>query len=113
MQRGVIHRSASTHCRLRPGGPFVRHAISPPDNYIDKGKRGRNSHRIFMSGQKRGAFGALTYKSRRCIVIEPVIGHPGRLKGPASDTTNAFLSAFGQHSRRILAWLSNTFCACS
>jgi hypothetical protein len=60
-----------------------------------------------MSGQKRGAFGALTYKSRRCTVIEPVIGHLGRLKGPAGDTTNAILSAFGQHSRRILAWPSN------
>jgi len=67
MQRSVIHRSASTHRRLRPGGPFVRHAISSPATST-RSKRGHgteNSQRIFMSGQKRGAFGARTYKSRR------------------------------------------------
>jgi hypothetical protein len=44
---------------------------------------------------------ALAHTSRDgCTVIEPVIGHLGRLKGPAGNTTNAILSAFGQHSRR-------------
>jgi hypothetical protein len=53
---------------------------------------------------------ALAHTSRDgCTVIEPVIGHLGRLKGPAGNTTNAILSAFGRHSRPILAWLSNTF----
>jgi hypothetical protein len=53
---------------------------------------------------------ALAHTSRDgCTVIEPVIGHLGRLKGPAGNTTNAILSAFGRHSRPILAWLSSTF----
>jgi hypothetical protein len=46
--------------------------------YVDKGYRGhdaQNPHRIFISGQKRGVFGAIKRELRRRSAIEPVIGH--------------------------------------
>jgi IS5 family transposase len=68
---------------------------------------------IFISGQKRGVFGAIKRELRRRSAIEPVIGHlkaeghPGRCipKGRAGDAANAILSAVGHNFRRILAWL--------
>jgi IS5 family transposase len=84
--------------------------------YVDKGFRGHdteNPRRIFISGQKRGVFGAIKRELRRRSAIEPVIGHIkaeghlGRcyLKGRAGDAANAILSAVGYNFRRILAWL--------
>ena len=84
--------------------------------YVDKGYRGhdaQNPRRVFISGQKRGVFGAIKRELRRRSAIEPVIGHMkaeghlGRcyLKGRAGDAANAILSAVGHNFRRILAWL--------
>jgi transposase, IS5 family len=73
----------------------------------------RTPRRVFISGQKRGVFGAIKRELRRRSAIEPVIGHMkaeghlGRcyLKGRAEDEANAILSAVGYNFRRILAWL--------
>jgi transposase, IS5 family len=82
--------------------------------YVDKGYRGHdtdNPRRVFISGQKRGVFGAIKRELRRRSAIEPVIGHLkaeghlGRcyLKGRSGDAANAILSAVGHNFRRILA----------
>jgi len=84
--------------------------------YVDKGYRGHdapNPRRVFISGQKRGVFGAIKRELRRRSAIEPVIGHMkseghlGRcyLKGRAGDAANAIHTAVGYNFRRILAWL--------
>ena len=84
--------------------------------YVDKGYRGhdaQNPRRVFVSGQKRGVFGAIKRQLRRRSAIEPVIGHMkaeghlGRryLKGRAGDAANVVLTAVGRNFRRILAWL--------
>ena len=84
--------------------------------YVDKGYRGHdapNPRRVFISGQKRGVFGAIKRELRRRSAIEPVIGHMkaeghlGRcyLKGRAGDAANAILTAVGYNLRRVLAWL--------
>jgi transposase, IS5 family len=124
-----------------PGGQFVLHAKALPGNpydghtlraiiegtqkltgceieraYVDKGYRGHNApnpHRVFISGQKRGVFGAIKRELRRRSAIEPVIGHMkaeghlGRcyLKGREGDAANAILTAAGYNFRRILTWL--------
>ena len=124
-----------------PGGQFVLHAKALPGNpydghtlrtviedtqnltgrqvervYVDKGDRGHDAphpRRVFISGQKRGIFGAIKRELRRRSAIEPVIGHMkaeghlGRcyLKGHAGDAANAILTAVGHNFRRILAWL--------
>ena len=124
-----------------PGGQFVLHAKSLPGNpydghtlrdviedtqkltgceieraYVDKGYRGHevpNPRRVFISGQKRGVFGAIKRELRRRSAIEPVIGHMkaeghlGRcyLKGRAGDTANAILTAVGHNLRLVLSWL--------
>ncbi|MGY4403774.1 hypothetical protein ACVIYL_004577 [Bradyrhizobium sp. USDA 3315] len=83
--------------------------------YVDKGYRGhdaQNPRRVFISGQKRGVFGAIKRELRRRSAIEPIIGHLkaeghlGRcyLKGRAGDAANVVLSAVGHNFRRILAW---------
>jgi hypothetical protein len=46
--------------------------------YVDKGYRGHraaNPRRVFISGQKRGAFGVIKRELRRRCAIEAVIGH--------------------------------------
>src|ERR1700693_4408524 len=137
---GVKASIVTTNARA-PGGQFVLHAKALPGNpydghtlrdviedtqkltgreiergYVDKGYRGHdtdNPRRIFISGQKRGVFGAIKRELRRRSAIEPVIGHLkaeghlGRcyLKGRAGDAANAILSAVGYNFRRILAWL--------
>jgi IS5 family transposase len=84
--------------------------------YADKGYRGHNAPkplRVFISGQKRGVFGAIKRELRRRSAIEPVIGHLksdghlGRnyLKGRHGDHTNAVLSAVGHNLRLVLKWL--------
>ena len=124
-----------------PGGQFVLHAAALPGNpydghtlraaiedtqrltgreiervYVDKGYRGHDApqpRRVFISGQKRGVFGAIKRELRRRSAIEPLIGHMkeeghlGRcyLKGFAGDAANAVLCAVGYNFRRILAWL--------
>jgi IS5 family transposase len=124
-----------------PGGQFVLHAKALPGNpydghtlrdviedtqkltgceieraYVDKGYRGHdalNPGRVFISGQKRGVFGAIKRELRRRSAIEPVIGHMkaeghlGRcyLKGRDGDAANTILTAAGYNFRRILAWL--------
>ena len=89
--------------------------------YVDKGYRGHNApnpHRVFISGQKRGVFGAIKRELRRRSAIEPVIGHMkadghlGRcyLKGTAGDAANAILTAIGHNLRLVLAWLRILLC---
>ena len=137
---GVKASIVTTNARA-PGGQFVLHAKALPGNpydghtlrdviedtqkltgceieraYVDKGYRGhdaQNPRRVFISGQKRGVFGAIKRELRRRSAIEPVIGHMkaeghlGRcyLKGRAGDAANAILTAVGYNFRRILAWL--------
>jgi len=95
--------SIVTTNRRAPGGLFVLHARSLPDNpydghtlrdvidrtetltgcaieraYVDKGYRGhdaQNPRRVFISGQKRGVFGVIKRELRRRSAIEPIIGH--------------------------------------
>jgi IS5 family transposase len=142
---GVKVSIVSTNARA-PGGQFVLHAKSLPGNpydghtlktvvedtqaltgreieraFVDKGYRGHdapNPRRIFISGQKRGVFGAIKRQLKRRAAIEPVIGHMkseghlGRcyLKGRAGDAINAVLSAVGHNLRRVLAWLRQFLC---
>ena len=130
---------ATNHCA--PAGKFVLHAQSLPGNpydghtlhdaiegalrftglqieraYVDQGYRGHDApdpRRVFISGQKRGVFGAIKRELRRRSAIEPLIGHMkeeghlGRcyLKGRAGDAANAILTAVGHNFRRVLAWL--------
>ena len=137
---GVKASIVTTNARA-PGGLFVLHAKSLPGNpydghtlrdviddtqkltgckieraYVDKGYRGhdaQNPGRVFISGQKRGVFGAIKRELRRRSAIEPVIGHMkaeghlGRcyLKGRAGDAANTILTAVGYNFRRILSWL--------
>jgi transposase, IS5 family len=137
---GVKVSIVTTNARA-PGGQFVLHAKALPGNpydghtlrstvedterltgreieraYVDKGYRGHdaaNPHRVFISGQKRGVFGAIKRELRRRSAIEPVIGHMkaeghlGRcyLKGTAGDAANAILTAIGHNLRLVLAWL--------
>ena len=81
-----------------------------------KGYRGHNAsnpRRVFISGQKRGVFGAIKRELRRRSAIEPVIGHMktdghlGRchLKGREGDAANVVLSAVGHTLRIVLDWL--------
>jgi IS5 family transposase len=136
-----VKASIVTTNRRAPGGLFVLHAKSLPGNpydghtlrdviedtqkltgceieraYVDKGYRGHDAQtprRVFISGQKRGVFGAIKRELRRRSAIEPVIGHMkaeghlGRcyLKGHAGDAANTILTAVGYNFRRILAWL--------
>ena len=142
---GVKVSIATTNARA-PGGQFVLHAKALPGNpydghtlraaiegterltgreieraYVDKGYRGHdapNPHRVFISGQKRGVFGAIKRELRRRSAIEPVIGHMkaeghlGRcyLKGTAGDAANAILTAVGHNLRLVLAWLRILLC---
>src|SRR5580704_6478206 len=137
---GVKASVVTTNARA-PGGQFVLHAKALPGNpydghtlktiiedtqkltgceiergYVDKGYRGHdteNPRRIFISGQKRGVFGAIKRELTRRSAIEAVIGHMkaeghlGRcyLKGRAGDAANVILSAVGYNLRLVLAWL--------
>jgi IS5 family transposase len=117
------------HARSLPGNPYDGHTLKPiledtqtligrviERAFVDKGYRGHdalNPRAVFISGQKRGVFGAIKRQLKRRSAIEPVIGHMkseghlGRcyLKGRAGDAANATLSAVGYNLRRILAWL--------
>jgi transposase, IS5 family len=135
--------SIVTTNRRAPGGQFVLHAKTLPGNpydghtlkaaieetekltgreiervYADKGYRGHDAarpRRVFLSGQKRGVFGAIKRELRRRSAIEPVIGHMkteghlGRcfLKGRDGDAPNAVLTAAGHNLRLVLRWLSH------
>src|SRR6201987_1486825 len=137
---GVKASVVTTNPRA-PGGQFVLHAKALPDNpydghtlavvidttekltgcaieraYVDKGYRGHdtaNPRRVFISGQKRGVFGAIERELRRRSAIEAVIGHMkaeghlGRcyLKGREGDAANVILTAVGYNLRLVLAWL--------
>jgi transposase, IS5 family len=137
---GVKASIVSTNARA-PGGQFVLHAKALPGNpydghtlgaviegterltgcaveraYVDKGYRGHetvNPRRVFISGQKRGVFGAIKRELRRRSAVEAVIGHMkndghlGRcyLKGRDGDATNVILTAVGYNLRLVLAWL--------
>jgi IS5 family transposase len=87
-----------------------RQAVQPPSSAV--------AHRVFISGQKRGVFGAIKRELRRRSAIEPVIGHMkaeghlGRcyLKGTAGDAVNAVLTAVGHNLRLVLAWLRILLC---
>jgi len=112
-----------------PGNPYdghtLRTAIEDTERltgctieraYVDKGYRGHDAaypHRVFISGQKRGVFGAIKRELRRRSAIEAVIGHMKAeghldrcyLKGAAGDAANAVLTAVGYNLRLVLAWL--------
>jgi len=88
---------------------------------MDKGYRGHDAphpRRVFISGQKRGVFGAIKRELRRRSAVEPLIGHMkeeghlGRcyLKGYAGDAANAVLTAAGNNFKRVLAWLRLLLC---
>ena len=98
-----VKASIVTNNQRAPGGLFVLHACSLPDNpydghtlrnviertesltgcpieraYVDKGYRAhdtQNPRRVFISGQKRGVFGVIKRELRRRSAIEPIIGH--------------------------------------
>lgn len=98
-----VKASIVTNNQRAPGGLFVLHACSLPDNpydghtlrnviertesltgcpieraYVDKGYRGhdtQNPRRVFISGQKRGVFGVIKRELRRRSAIGPIIGH--------------------------------------
>ena len=142
---GVKVSIVTTNARA-PGGQFVLQAKALPGNpydghtlraaiedterltgraieraYVDKGYRGHaaeNPHRVYISGQKRGVFGAIKRELRRRSAIEPVIGHMkaeghlGRcyLKGATGDAANAILTAVGHNLRLVLAWLRIILC---
>ncbi|MET4456715.1 hypothetical protein ABIB10_006833 [Bradyrhizobium sp. RT3b] len=122
------------HARSLPDNPYDGHTLRdvidrtealtgcPIERaYVDKGYRGhdtQNPRRVFISGQKRGVFGAIKRELRRRSAIESIIGHLkaeghlGRcyLKGRAGDAANVVLSAVGHNFRRILAWLRELLC---
>jgi IS5 family transposase len=101
------------HAKALPGNPYdghtLRAAIEDSERlagreieraYVDKGYRGHDApspHRVFISGEKGGVFGAIKREPRRRAAIEPVIGHMkaeshlGRcyLKGTADDAADA------------------------
>jgi len=117
------------HAKALPGNPYDGHTLGSVIDatekltgcaieraYVDKGYRGHdaaNPRRVFISGQKRGVFGAIQRELRRRSAIEPVIGHMkieghlGRchLKGRDGDAANVILTAVGHNLRRVLAWL--------
>lgn len=137
---GVKVSIVTTNVRA-PGGQFVLHAKALPGNpydghtlgaviaetekltgcaiergHLDKGYRGHNApnpRRFFISGQKRGVFGAIKRELKRRSAIEAAIGHMkneghlGRcyLKGRRGDAANAILTAAGYNFRLVLAWL--------
>jgi transposase, IS5 family len=137
---GVKASIVTTNARA-PGGQFVLHTKTLPGNpydghtlgsviegterltgreieraYVDKGYRGHataNPRRVFISGQKRGVFGAIKRELKRRSAIEAVIGHMktdghlGRcyLKGRDGDAANAVLTAVGHNFRLVLTWL--------
>ena len=136
---GVKASIVTTNARA-PGGQFVLHTKTLPGNpydghtlraaiesterltgrkieraYVDKGYRGHdtaNPHRVYISGQKRGVFGAIKRELKRRSAIEAVIGHMktdghlGRcyLKGRDGDAANAILTAVGHNLRLVLTW---------
>ena len=107
------------HTKTLPGNPYDGHTLREVIEetqaltgreiervYVDKGYRGHDAPkplRVFISGQKRGVFGAIRKELRRRSAIEAVIGHAktdghlGRdyLKGHHGDHTNAALTAAG------------------
>ena len=117
------------HAKALPGNPYDGHTLAAAiadtqrltgctieRAYVDKGYRGHDAPRprsVFISGQKRGVFGAIKRELRRRSAIEPVIGHMkseghldrNYLKGRDGDAANAILSAVGHNFRLILAWL--------
>lgn len=117
------------HTKALPGNPYDGHTLGEVIKemqeltgrqieraYADKDYRGHDAPkplRVFISGQKRGVFGAMKRELNRRSAIEPVIGHLksdghlGRnyLKGRHGDHTNAVLSAVGRNLRLILKWL--------
>ena len=117
------------HAKALPGNPYDGHTLGAVIEgterltgceveraYVDKGYRGHdtiNPRRVFISGQKRGVFGAIKRELRRRSAIEAVIGHMkndghlGRcyLKGRDGDAANIILTATGYNLRLVLAWL--------
>ena len=79
------------HAKALPGNPYDGHTLADVITetekltgreieraYADKGYRGHDAPkplRVFLSGQKRGVFGAIKCELRRRSAIEAVIGH--------------------------------------
>jgi IS5 family transposase len=117
------------HAKALPGNPYDGHTLGSIIDatekltgcaieraYVDKGYRGHKTEgprRVFISGQKRGVFGAIARELRRRSAIEPIIGHMksdghlGRchLKGREGDAINVILTAVGHNLRCVIAWL--------
>ena len=114
------------HTKTLPGNPYDGHTLRAVIEdtqkligreieraYVDKGYRGHdttNPRRVFISGQKRGVYGAIKRELKRRSAIEAVIGHMkadghlGRcyLKGRQGDAANAILTAVGHNLRLVL-----------
>ena len=113
-----VKASIVTNNRRAPGGLFVLHATSLPDNpydghtlrgvidrtqaltgctieraYVDKGYRGhdaQNPRRVFISGQKRGVFGVVKRElRRRAATSKAVPVTPPTSSSQLSATTSA------------------------
>jgi IS5 family transposase len=144
---GVKASIVSTNARA-PGGQFVLHAKALPGNpydghtlaaviegtekltgceveraYVDKGYRGHetaNPRRVFISGQKRGVFGAInsllkqgatpvTEAADVIDVLRPILGQPPDLPAPSSEPTGLADRADGDvAAARIVALLGPT-----
>jgi IS5 family transposase len=122
------------HAKTLPGNPYDGHTLAEVITetemvtgrkieraYADTGYRGHDAPkplRVFLSGQKRGVFGAIKRELRRRSAIEAVIGHMkteghmGRnfLKGRSGDQANAVLTAVGYNLHLVLRWLRSLLC---
>jgi IS5 family transposase len=129
LQGWLLGPRSDPNARSLPGNPYDGHTLGSVIEatekltgcaieraYVDKGYRGHTTERprrVFISGQKRGVFGAIERELRRRSAIEPIIGHMkseghlGRcyLKGREGDAINVILTAVGHNLRRVLAWL--------
>ena len=137
----ALRHPSSAPMPARRGGQFVLHAKALPGNpydghtlaaviegtekltgceveraYVDKGYRGHetaNPRRVFISGQKRGVFGAIKRELRRRSAIEAAIGHMKNdgqsallSQGPRRRCRQRkILTAVGYNFRLLLAWL--------
>lgn len=89
------------HCRAIPTMATLRAVIEDTQRltgreiervYVDKGYRGHDAPKprsVFISGQKRGVFGAIKRELRRRSAVEPLIGHIKSKATSAAATSRA------------------------
>jgi len=84
----------------------------------DAGYKGNNApeehkFKVYTQGQKRGVTSAIKRQSKRCVAIEPAIGHAKQdhrmdrnfLAHRQGDAINAVLTVAGYNFRRMIQWL--------